>query len=75
MTPSSTPVDGRLCDPDRVYSALTKANDLVYSIPNLDNPGFKVAIDAHGPQFEPDTGDRIVSPASLTAFRAHLARR
>jgi len=50
-------------------------NDLVYGIPNLDNRGFKVAIDAHGPEFDPDTGDRIVSPASLTAVRAYLARR
>ena len=50
-------------------------SDLVYGIPNLDNRGFKVAIDAHGPQFDPDTGDRIVSPGSLTAVRAYLARR
>lgn len=50
-------------------------NELVYGIPNLDNRGFKVAIDAHGPQFDPDSGDRIVSPASLTAVRAYLARR
>jgi len=50
-------------------------NNLVYGIPNLDNRGFKVAIDAHGPRFDPDTGDRIVSPASLTAVRAYLAHR
>ena len=50
-------------------------NDLVYGIPNLDNRGFKIAIDAHGLEFDPDTGDRIVSPASLTAVRAYLARR
>jgi len=50
-------------------------SDLVYGIPNLDNRGFKVAIDAHGPQFDPDTGDRIVSPGSLTAVRAYLAHR
>lgn len=50
-------------------------NSLVYGIPNLDNRGFKVAIDAHGPQFDPDTGDRIVSLASLDAVRAYLARR
>ena len=49
-------------------------NDLVYGVPNLDNRGFKVAIDAHGPRFDPDTGDRIVSPASLTAVRAYLLR-
>ena len=50
-------------------------NNLVYGIPNLDNRGFKVAIDAHGPRFDPDSGDRIVSPASLTSVRAYLAHR
>src|SRR6266850_1658883 len=50
-------------------------NDLVYGIPNLDNRGFKIAIDAHGPPFDPDTGDRIVSIESVTAARAYLARR
>jgi monomeric sarcosine oxidase len=50
-------------------------NHLVYGVPNLDHRGFKVAIDAHGPRFDPDSGDRIVSPASLTAVRAYLAHR
>ncbi len=50
-------------------------NDLVYGVPNLDNRGFKIAIDAHGPPFDPDTGDRLVSPESLAAVRAYLARR
>jgi sarcosine oxidase len=50
-------------------------NDLVYGIPNLDKRGFKIAIDAHGPPFDPDTGDRLVSPESLAAVRAYLTRR
>jgi sarcosine oxidase len=50
-------------------------NNLVYGIPNLDNRGFKIAIDAHGPQFDPDTGERIVSTAGLAAVRAYLAER
>jgi sarcosine oxidase len=50
-------------------------NDLVYGIPNLDNRGFKIAIDAHGPAFDPDTSDRIVSIDSLVAVRAYLSRR
>lgn len=50
-------------------------NDLVYGIPNLDNRGFKIAIDAHGSQFDPDTGDRIISTESLAAVRAYLAGR
>jgi sarcosine oxidase len=50
-------------------------NDLVYGIPNLDNRGFKIAIDAHGPPFDPDTDDRIVPIKNLAAVRAYLARR
>lgn len=50
-------------------------NDLVYGIPNLDNRGFKLAIDAHGPPFDPDVGDRLVSIDSLVAARARLAAR
>jgi sarcosine oxidase len=50
-------------------------SDLVYGIPNLDNRGFKIAIDAHGPEFDPDTGDRIVANESVTAARTYLASR
>jgi len=50
-------------------------NNLIYGIPNIDDRGFKVAIDAHGPQFDPDTGERIVSPEGLAAVRALLRQR
>lgn len=50
-------------------------NDLVYGIPNLDNRGFKIAIDAHGAPFDPDSGERIVSREGLAAVRSYLARR
>ena len=50
-------------------------NELVYCIPNLDNRGLKIAIDEHGPPFDPDTGERIVHPESVNAVRAYLARR
>jgi sarcosine oxidase len=50
-------------------------NDLVYGIPNLDGRGFKLAIDAHGPEFDPDTGERVVSQEGLTAARSYLAKR
>ena len=49
--------------------------DLVYGIPNLDNRGFKLAIDAHGPEFDPDFGDRMISAESLAAARTYLAAR
>lgn len=50
-------------------------HDLVYGIPNLDGRGIKIAIDAHGPEFDPDKGERVVSAAGLQAARAHLAQR
>jgi monomeric sarcosine oxidase len=58
-----------------VLPAWIDFNDLVYGIPNLDGRGFKIAIDAHGPEFDPDTGQRVVSEASVTAVREYLAKR
>lgn len=49
--------------------------DLVYGIPNLDSRGFKLAIDAHGPTFDPDNGERVVSASGLQAMREYLAQR
>ncbi|MEP6718480.1 MAG: FAD-dependent oxidoreductase [bacterium] len=50
-------------------------NDLVYGIPNLENRGVKIAIDEHGPPFDPDSGERIVLQESVIRLRAYLARR
>ena len=59
----------------QVLPAWIDFNDLVYGLPNLDGRGFKLAIDAHGPQFDPDTGERVASQEGLEAARAYLARR
>ena len=58
-----------------VLPAWIDFNDLVYGLPNLDGRGFKLAIDAHGPEFDPDAGERMVTPAGLNAAREYLARR
>jgi len=50
-------------------------NDLVYAMPNLEGRGFKIAIDAHGEEFDPDSGERVVSTDGLKAVRAYLAKR
>jgi len=50
-------------------------NDLIYALPNLDGRGFKIAIDAHGPKFDPDHGERIVSTELTRAVREYVARR
>lgn len=50
-------------------------NDLIYGIPNIDNRGFKLAIDAHGPEFDPDNGSRVISAEGLKSTRSYLAKR
>ena len=44
-----------------------------YTLPDVENRGFKLAFDRHGPAFDPDTGDRLAS--GVNAARAFLAER
>jgi sarcosine oxidase len=44
-----------------------------YTVPSLENRGFKLAFDRHGPEFDPDTGDRVA--VGLDAARAFLTER
>ncbi|MBC7895376.1 MAG: FAD-dependent oxidoreductase [Cytophagaceae bacterium] len=48
---------------------------LMYGIPGNERRGFKVADDTPGSIVDPDTLDRVVTPASLSAARALLKRR
>lgn len=48
---------------------------LMYGIPGNERRGFKVADDTLGAIVDPDTLDRLVTPASLAAARALLKRR
>jgi sarcosine oxidase len=50
-------------------------NDLVYAIPDIGGCGFKIAIDAHGPEFDPDKGDRGATSEGLVAVRKYLSMR
>jgi len=46
-----------------------------YCFPELDGRGYKIAIDAHGPLFDPDSGDRTLTPQGVADARAYLAGR
>jgi len=46
----------------------------IYGVPDIEARGFKVAVDRHGPAFDPDTGDRLAGQ-TLPEVRAYLARR
>ena len=45
-----------------------------YGVPDLDGRGLKVAIDRHGPLFDPDAGDRV-AVETVPEVRAYLGRR
>ena len=47
----------------------------VYGVPDLENRGFKIALDRHGPHFDADSGNRLVGSESVEAMRKILARR
>ena len=46
----------------------------MYGVPDLEARGFKIAVDRHGPVFDPDSGDRLAGE-TLPEVRAYLARR
>jgi glycine/D-amino acid oxidase-like deaminating enzyme len=46
----------------------------IYGIPDIEARGFKIAVDRHGPRFDPDLGERIASE-TLDEVRGYLSRR
>jgi sarcosine oxidase len=44
-----------------------------YIVPEVESRGLKIAFDRHGPEFDPDTGDRLAT--GLDAARAFVAER
>jgi sarcosine oxidase len=47
----------------------------MYGFPDLERRGFKVAFDNHGPPFDPDSGNRIVTADKIAAARAYVSER
>jgi sarcosine oxidase len=47
----------------------------MYGVPDLDQRGVKIAIDRHGPLFDPDSNDRTPTTEGLAEARHYLARR
>ncbi|SMF70369.1 FAD-dependent oxidoreductase [Allosphingosinicella indica] len=49
--------------------------DIYYGFPDLENRGFKIAHDAHGPPIDPDAGDRTPRAEALADVRAFMKKR
>ncbi len=47
----------------------------MYGFPDLEDRGFKVAFDKHGPEIDPDSVNRFTSPDKLISARAYVAER
>jgi len=47
----------------------------IYGLPDLENRGFKLALDRHGAAIDPDTAERSVTEELLLEARAFLAGR
>ena len=47
----------------------------IYGIPDLESKGFKCAIDKHGPKFDPDSGERLVTAESTAMVKSFVAER
>lgn len=46
-----------------------------YGLPDLENRGLKIAFDRHGPDFDPDAGNRLTSEEALIRAREFMAKR
>src|SRR5258706_1173867 len=46
-----------------------------YGLPDTEGRGIKIAVDRHGSEFDPDTGDRVVTNEGLSEVRQCLERR
>lgn len=49
--------------------------DLHYGFPSLENRGFKIALDIHGAETDPDTQIRKVTESGEAAVRAYMSKR
>jgi len=51
------------------------SDHFIYGIPGNQGRGFKIADDTRGPEFDPTSGQRLVSEEGLAAARRYLANR
>jgi glycine/D-amino acid oxidase-like deaminating enzyme len=70
-----TPADDPRYDEGNVPVWADHGDHFIYGIPGNQGRGFKVADDTRGPEFDPTSGQRLVSEDGLAAARRYLAYR
>ena len=66
--------DSRFCDGQMPVWADHRGR-FRYGIPGSDRRGFKIADDTRGPDFDPTSGERVVSPETLKDIREYVGFR
>ena len=72
---ASDPGDTRFAPPHLPAWVDASDPDLHYGFPDIEYRGFKVALDRHGPTYDPDAEDRTITDQGLANVRTYLARR
>ncbi len=68
--------DTRFSPPTLPVWADFNSGDVYYGIPDIESRGFKIAHDAHGPEFDPDRREPLGSHRALEVnIRTYLQRR
>lgn len=67
--------DNRFTQTHQPVWADFNGGDIYYGLPDLEQRGFKIAHDAHGPAIDPDNLERRISDEGLATIRAYIARR
>lgn len=67
--------DGRFAAPYMPAWVDAGDPDLHYGFPDIEARGFKIALDGHGPKYDPDGMDRRITDRGLADVRAYLAKR
>ena len=67
------PGDSRFASP--ALPTFLFQSDESYGMPDIENRGLKIALDAHGVPVDPDTQSRVVSEESATKMKEYVAKR
>ena len=67
--------DNRFKAPNMPGWAHFTGGKVLYGFPDLENRGFKIADDSHGPLVDFDSNDRLPSNEALENIRAYMAQR
>jgi glycine/D-amino acid oxidase-like deaminating enzyme len=70
-----TPAGDPRYNEDNIPVWADHSDHFMYGIPGNQGRGFKIADDTRGPEFDPTSGERIVSEDGLAAARRYLAYR